>query len=187
MTTSNNYFISDTHFGHANVIQYSNRPFVDVQDMDAAMIDRWNSVVKKDDNVYHLGDFAFSSEARIEEILKQLNGKKYLIFGNHDKKIRNSKHLQSLFEGGCHEMLEVSIQKQRIVLCHFGMRVWNGVHYGAWHLYGHSHGNLPGDAQCMDVGVDTGNGFRPYSFDQIKELFNIIKDIRPHIMVDHHS
>ncbi len=148
------------------------------------MIDRWNAVVKKDDNVYHLGDFAFSDEARIEQILKQLNGNKRLIFGNHDKKIRNSKVLQSYFHS-CHEMLEISIAKQRIVLCHYGMRVWNGVHYGAWQLYGHSHGNLPGDAQCMDVGVDTGNNFYPYSFDQIKTIFE--NSTTPHIMVDHHT
>ena len=177
-----NYFISDTHFGHANVIKYSSRPFADVQDMDAAMIDRWNSVVTKDDNVYHLGDFAFHKVERIEEILKQLNGKKHLVYGNHDQKIRKHEQLQKYFVW-CKDFHEFKIDKQHIVLCHYSLRVWNGSHWGSIQLYGHSHNSLPGDAQTMDVGVDTGNDYTPYSYEQV--LAKLSKGL-PRQAVDHH-
>ena len=70
----NSWVISDTHFGHKNVIKYDNRPFQDVAAMDEALIKNWNSVVKPGDTIYHLGDFAFSSEDKVCEVLERLNG-----------------------------------------------------------------------------------------------------------------
>lgn len=78
------YFTSDTHFGHKNVIGYCSRPWKTVEEMDEALIENWNSVVKPHDCVYHLGDFAFAKRPRIKEIVAQLNGHKVLILGNHD-------------------------------------------------------------------------------------------------------
>lgn len=78
------YLISDTHFGHKNIIRYCDRPFKDVNEMDAAMIEKWNSVVKGSDTVIHVGDFAFLNDKRQKEVLAQLNGKKILVRGNHD-------------------------------------------------------------------------------------------------------
>jgi len=85
------WFISDTHFGHANILKFVNydgdkvRPeFDSVQDMDETMIERWNSVVKPGDKVYHLGDVAFFEPA-YHKAMERLNGKKRLILGNHDK------------------------------------------------------------------------------------------------------
>ena len=78
------YFIADTHFSEGNIIQYENRPFADVSEMDQELLSRWNSIVKKDDEVYVLGDFG--AEGKEEFILNQLNGKKFLIKGNHDVK-----------------------------------------------------------------------------------------------------
>lgn len=51
---SNSFVLADTHFGHANVIKYDNRPFADVNEMDNKMIQNWNSVVKPSDTIYHL-------------------------------------------------------------------------------------------------------------------------------------
>lgn len=78
------FFISDTHFGHKNIIQFEpmHRPFKTIGEHDAELIRRWNSVVTPKDMVYHLGDFAFSKKAL--EYAAQLNGKKILIMGNHD-------------------------------------------------------------------------------------------------------
>lgn len=78
------YYISDTHFGHANIIKYCNRPFASVLDMDRAMIDRWNSRVTPEDTVYHLGDFGFGPLYKLQYFFAQLNGTIHLIKGNHD-------------------------------------------------------------------------------------------------------
>lgn len=78
------FIISDTHFGHANIIRYCNRPFASVEEMDKALIEKWNSVVSKDDTVIHLGDVGLGSKTYIKNILSQLNGNKILIRGNHD-------------------------------------------------------------------------------------------------------
>ena len=78
------FVISDTHFGHANIIKYCNRPFNSVEEMDAAMIKNWNEVVSNKDTVLHLGDFGLGSKEYIREIIGKLNGRKILIRGNHD-------------------------------------------------------------------------------------------------------
>ena len=83
MTT---YFTSDTHFGHKNIIKYCDRPFYDVRTMNRELIRRWNEVVKEDDMVYHLGDFAFLSIVEAAAVVRQLNGFKILVRGNHDRK-----------------------------------------------------------------------------------------------------
>lgn len=75
------FVISDTHFGHNNIIRYCNRPFSDVSDMNTVMIDRWNKTVRPQDIVYHLGDVYFGEKGRCLEVL---NGHKRLILGNHD-------------------------------------------------------------------------------------------------------
>lgn len=85
MTTNNIFLTSDTHFTHANIIRYfCVRPFASVEEMNETLIERWNSVVRHNDHVYHLGDVYFKKEG-IEDILKRLNGKKRLVIGNHDE------------------------------------------------------------------------------------------------------
>lgn len=80
------WLISDTHFGHDNIIHYSKRPYKTVEEMDWDMVERWNSVVKPQDKVYHLGDVYMGgkSKAYTENILANLNGHLRLILGNHD-------------------------------------------------------------------------------------------------------
>lgn len=82
--TRETWFISDTHFGHQNILQYEkeSRPFESVEEMNESIIDRWNRVVSDDDTVYHLGDFAFGRKNIA--IAERLKGKKILILGNHD-------------------------------------------------------------------------------------------------------
>lgn len=78
------WFTSDTHFGHKNILQYEPeaRPFSTIEEMHEVMIERWNSVVKPYDVVYHLGDFCFGKHWIA--IAKTLNGRKKLVMGNHD-------------------------------------------------------------------------------------------------------
>ena len=81
------WFISDTHFGHANIIRYCNRPFASVQEMDETLVANWNAVVQPDDTVWHLGDFALVKGADVlEQYRSRLNGQINLILGNHDRK-----------------------------------------------------------------------------------------------------
>lgn len=79
------WFVGDSHFGHTNILNYEKefRPFDSVEQMNEVMVQRWNAVVKKQDIVWHLGDFAFGREHL--EIAKRLNGIKRLILGNHDQ------------------------------------------------------------------------------------------------------
>lgn len=153
----NTWFVSDTHFGHKNIIKYSNRPFNSVEEMDALMIQNWNKLVKPNDTVYHLGDFAFGKFEFVRDVIRELNGKKHLILGNHDKIIREYTSIlagaMSLLEGVC-EYREVNVPGTLIVLAHYGHRVWNKSHRGSIHLYGHSHGTLPPLGKSVDVGVD---------------------------------
>lgn len=78
---------SDLHFGHKNIIEYCNRPFANVEDMNKQLIERWSETVGWDDTVYVLGDFTFLSQEQTAEICSQLSGKIKLVKGNHDKKL----------------------------------------------------------------------------------------------------
>ena len=69
------FLISDTHIGHRNIIKYDNRPFASLDEHDGKIIELWNSIVGKDDLVYHLGDVCLCAPARAENVLYQLNGK----------------------------------------------------------------------------------------------------------------
>jgi calcineurin-like phosphoesterase family protein len=164
------FFASDTHFGHANIIKYSNRPFANTKEMDEALITNWNSRVKPTDDIYHLGDFCFGSTAYADYILKQLNGNKFFIFGNHDKAIRDEAAANFKWLRHYYELKE---DKQTIVLCHYAMRVWNKSHHGSYMLYGHSHGKLEATpwGKSMDVGVDCHNYF-PISLEEVTAIMD---------------
>lgn len=160
MKNNKTFFTSDLHFSHGNIIKYCNRPFKDITQMDETMIANWNAVVRPQDTVWVLGDFAFGEHAKF---LRRLNGSKYLVRGNHDKR-------PSMKDGwaGIYDLKELKIEGQYIVLCHYAMRVFNKSHHGAIQLFGHSHGKLPGNSQQLDVGVDAWNFF-PVTLEQIKE------------------
>jgi calcineurin-like phosphoesterase family protein len=177
----NVWFSSDTHFGHANIIRLADRPYADLAEMDEALIANWNSRVGRDDRVYFLGDLSFHRPEITRGIVRRLNGEIHLVVGNHDE--RTVRKIPDAF-ASVNQMLTVKLWEQRIVLCHYAMRVWNRSHYGAWQLYGHSHGTLPDDpySLSMDVGVDP-NGYRPVSFDEVR-IFMSTKQYRP---IDHHG
>ncbi len=76
---SETWFIADSHLGHQRIIEYTNRPFQSVNEMDETIINNWNSVVSKKDNVYILGDFSLTGKERTLGYLRSLKGKKHLI------------------------------------------------------------------------------------------------------------
>lgn len=82
---SKTFYIADTHFGHANIIKYCDRPFKDIYEMTEVMVNNWNSVVSEEDEVYMLGDFTLSKNKEIiSKLVSRLNGHIYLVMGNHD-------------------------------------------------------------------------------------------------------
>ncbi len=162
------FFTSDHHFFHKNVIEYNHRPFSCVEEMNHHLIQAYNEKVTQEDTVYFLGDFSFCSLDKSMSILDQLNGRKHLVRGNHDHNgVCKLSHWESV-----DIIKDLWVDKQRVILCHYPMWVWPGMHRGAWHLYGHVHGshNNP-QPKSFDVGVDTSKNFGPYSYDDIAHLF----------------
>ena len=175
------FFTSDTHFCHSNIIRYCNRPFKDVHEMNQVLVVNWNEVVPEDGVVFHLGDFALNAPTKsVQHILHSLNGKKYLVIGNHEKAALSKEFLRNLWEG-IYDIAEiyvdddeVSYEQQHLVMCHYPMLAWNASHRGSWQLFGHVHGGLSNKGVInhlpaqMDVGVDT-NDFKPYTYQEVKE------------------
>ncbi|MBI2675854.1 MAG: metallophosphoesterase family protein [Candidatus Aenigmarchaeota archaeon] len=175
----NIWFTGDTHFGHKNILAYANRPFSSVEEMDEAIIINWNSRVEPQDNVYHLGDVGLCHPDRLRVVLERLNGRIYLIRGNHEK---SAEACNERFEW-IRDYYELKVDdgeahrgKQLVVLFHYPMREWKASHYGAYHLYGHSHGNLQDDSALLsfDIGVDC-HHFRPVSYDEVKAVMKCKK------------
>ncbi len=157
------WFTADHHFGHTNIIEKCDRPFKTVEEMDVTLINNWNEVVKKQDRVYHLGDFAFSA---IEKYRRRLNGDIVLIRGHHDPK-----QAKTTF-GSVFDLRAIKIDKQKIVLCHYPLRTWEGSSKNSIHLHGHSHGRLIDMPGSLDVGVDCWQ-YYPISYEKIKQILRI--------------
>jgi calcineurin-like phosphoesterase family protein len=172
MTT---WFTADTHFGHANVIRYCERPFITIQEMDEALIENWNHVIRSDDTIYHLGDFTLSGQEEAIYYFSRLNGMISLIPGGHDKRLIRKGEYRSKSGYPVNILppvytIKLSIpdheQLKLVVLSHYAMRVWDRSNYGSWHLYGHSHGTLPSLKNSLDVGVDCWD-YKPITIETI--------------------
>ena len=173
------YFTSDLHLGHTNVIKFQNRAFKDVEEMNKTLITNYNAVVNRNDICYILGDIAHHTPiTTVNEMISKLNGKKFLIRGNHDKN-----YDESLFSG-IYDVYETSFSikdfNRHFVLMHYPLLSWHRANAGAIHLHGHIHSdgsynkkNYDKHIFRYDVGVDA-NNYYPVSVEQI---FNHFKDI----------
>lgn len=179
------FFTSDTHFGHRNIIMGCNRPFESVEEMNSIMIKEWNRKVKPKDTIYHLGDVSFLSPQATIHILKQLNGRKILIKGNHDYKVPQAVMAEW---DEVHHLKQIKIDNHTIVMCHFPMLRWNKSHYGSWMLCGHSHGHIPFDFKVkrLDVGVDC-HDFKPLSFEEVRSIMLDKPDFRYKVQYEHYD
>lgn len=129
------FYISDTHFDHANIIAMDNRPFKTVEEMNEKLIENWNKVVTNQDEVFILGDFCWKKEDRWLEILPRLNGQKTLILGNHDIGPNKSRR----FFADVKERKVIDDNGRKVVLDHFPQPCFRNHFYGWYHLYGHVH------------------------------------------------
>lgn len=166
--SSNVFFTADTHFGHNAIIKLCNRPFTSVEEMDERLIQEWNKVVPASGLVYHVGDFFFrTTPERASRIRRRLNGKIDLTLGNHDElALLLAGYSERPFES-VQLYKEIKVNKQTIILFHYGMRTWRHAQRGTWHLYGHSHNLLPAFGKSFDVGVDCWQ-YRPLSFEEVE-------------------
>jgi|SRR5579859_850657 len=184
----NKFFCSDSHFGHANIIKYSCRPFSNVQEMNEKMLETWNKMVGPNDDIYHLGDVSFMKYLDTKKYLSKLNGNIHLILGNHDRSI--SQHREELLNeqvfASIQDYKELTIDTQLFVLFHYGQRVWRNSHHGSIHLYGHSHGSLPPFGRSVDVGFDCKEITSEYRPIHLDEIIAYMKN-RSFESADHHK
>ena len=118
-------------------------------------------MVAPGDTVWHLGDFSYKCHPRRERaIFDRLHGVKHLVRGNHDRDA-------GLPWASIRDVRQVIVEGTRIWLSHYAHRTWPRLHRGDLHLYGHSHGTLPGDTRSLDVGVDCWE-YRPVSLAEIR-------------------
>ena len=179
----NVWFISDTHFGHANIIRYCNRPWNhgkdqnneiivtddDVLAMDNEIIKRWNSVVGKNDIVWHLGDFALGGKEVAERIFPQLNGKINLVMGNHDHW-----KIKYYYDLGFHRVYDRKvIINDFVVLTHAPLQFLNN-NCPFYQIFGHIHNSSvyqtwTKNSCCVCV---ERHDYYPVSWKTIKEQFD---------------
>lgn len=168
------YFTSDLHFRHKGAISNSKRPYLTVDEMDAALVRNWNKTVNANDDIYVLGDFTLKGSTFIPELVGKLKGRKYLIRGNHDKFASNYDALWFEWVKDYHEL---RLHNACVVMSHYQMVDWNGFHRGSFMLHGHIHStgdynnnNIVNGIRCYDVGVDA-NDYKPVSLLEIIAKF----------------
>jgi calcineurin-like phosphoesterase family protein len=200
----NTFFTSDMHIGHANSIKFDKRPFTDLEHMHRVLVNNYNASVKSGDICYFLGDIGVANTYITEQIIKQLNGTKILIIGNHDKGYNAM--LNAGFDAVMNSATLV-IANEIVTLSHCplygvyredtaGMRGgvlgenWHGEtryrfkeftvpDYGQFHLHGHIHSPNGGKSEKIlgkqyDVGI-VANNYRPVSISMIESWIALYK------------
>lgn len=182
----NVFFTADTHFNHQAMITNGWRPFSSVEEMNETLVQRWNDQVRKNDQVWHLGDFGMGPDPEHLEFLQRLNGEKHLITGNHDKpwpgNRQSHKHQPKWREAGFSSIQAFArrrIAGRSVMISHFP---YEGDHTGEdryeqyrllddgeFLLHGHVHDAWQVKGRQINVGVDVWK-FYPIPLEQIEEF-----------------
>jgi calcineurin-like phosphoesterase family protein len=180
------WFTADTHFGHANIIKYCDRPFASLESMRAGLVQRWNEVVAAEDRVLVLGDFALGRIEQTLGVLKELNGTKDLIVGNHDRPfhpdpLRRAEWTTRYLDAGFRSVVPGTIGfslggRYPVLLGHFP---YSGDSHGPDRyadqrpvdtglpiVHGHVHTTWRLSGRQLNVGVDV-NDYTPVSEDDV--------------------
>lgn len=183
------WFTSDQHYGHDKVIGFSQRPFIDLADMNAGLIQKYRAKVRPHDICYFVGDVFFCGYIEAHSIMEQLPGRKILIQGNHDK-FSQKQYISLGFEIVAEEMV-VRLFGRRIKLCHYPRTptLWDKLrskfmhnydyryperrppYDGRWLIHGHTHGKdqINVKKKTIHVGVDAWN-YAPVGLKQIESM-----------------
>lgn len=167
------FLTSDTHFNNDSIIKYCDRPFLDHKDMNETLIANWNSVVKPEDTVYHLGDFIMGMADNTASILHQLNGYIHLVRGNHDTLRKLAIYQQYPEKITVHDVAYLPYKGLYFVMCHFPLE--NEAFYDMVArvlCHGHVHNHEPFYntlTHTFNLSVDVTN-FTPVALDNIYEI-----------------
>lgn len=160
------FFTADTHFGHSNIIKFESRPFQDVDEMDGVLIERWNEVVRPQDEIFVLGDFSLYEKDKTTEIVHRLNGTKILVMGNHDTQTS-----EYYLECGFDQVSQYPIVVADFwILSHYPMYVNQNMPYA--NIFGHVHSSkvyrdYTGQSFCVCV---ERWDYRPIEYSEMKRL-----------------
>lgn len=164
------FLISDTHFGHANILTFKDkngspvRSFASLEEMNETMIDNWNKTVGKEDKVYHLGDVLFTKKW-LDLILPRLNGNKVLIKGNHDT-LKLSQYQQYFKDVRAYWILD------KFILSHIPIHPESLSRWKA-NIHGHLHGKSLEDFRYKNVSVEVVN-YTPLDFEEIRSMYEMV-------------
>ena len=182
------FVTSDIHLSHLNILKYNvatRGMFNSVDEMNEAIVQRWNETVGPEDHTFILGDVSMGDVSRAPGSIQRLNGTKTLILGNHDRSLMKIEGIRDLFHG-VYDYLVYSHSKQdHFVMFHYPIASWDGKNHGSgsFHLHGHLHGAPSGiKGRAMDVGMDC-NDLRPFSLDAVAEKLRNV----PKPEYDHHG
>ena len=159
------WLIGDTHFGHKNIIDYCDRPFKNISEMNEALIQNWNKVVNRTDEVFMMGDFALCGKDELIAYGKRLKGRKRLILGNHDDASINT-YREAGFEYVYNYPI---IVEDYYIFSHRPIFVKNNDLY--CNIFAHVHGNpeyADYSHRSFCTSVERIN-YTPISFDEVKE------------------
>jgi calcineurin-like phosphoesterase family protein len=202
LTSGTVWITSDTHYHHKNICRgvtnwrtqdnkipvNSTRDFQTLDEMGDAIVNNINSKVGQDDTLIHLGDVAFGGFDRLEQFLDRLICKNiYLVLGNHDHHIKNNRSFIKDRFMSVQNYMEVNIEDENFVLCHYPLQSWHGLNKGVIHLHGHVHlsaQNKWGNGKRLDVGMD-GNNMNPYKITEIVHMMDR-REIGSDMGNDHH-
>lgn len=183
------FFTSDSHFFHAKIIKFCERPFSSVEEMNEGLIARHNAVVRPGDTVYNLGDVCWGTKDETwTELFGRLNGVFRLIRGNHDYPLLEKKGRKMFTHpkiASVRDYDELKLNGHKVIISHFPFARWNRMHYGSIHLHGHEHGNLSPEGRRLDVGLDArvlpcqqAQEMRPIEWSEIETYMKDVEYLR---------
>lgn len=166
-----NFYVSDTHFSHKNILKFDERPFASIEEMETTLVKNWNKKVTNADTVYILGDFCWGKENEWLRILSSLKGNKVLIKGNHD--LRNpSARLKNCFSD-IKDYKEIKDKGRTVIMCHYPILAYvHSYNPDVFMLHGHVH-NRTGEAKWIKKFVQELREKRIESYDNRGQIINV--------------